>query len=365
MITSKECRCRELLLVMYMIAVVLLACQRQKPTADSILLIPSSSSRNSKSETVDCPALLQEVRNGHRWDPNQGRIYARFTKLHPQFWISLHTFDYDKVRFGTLHWGKYYEKQLSKAFTEVLEQEPSGIVVDVGGNIGWFSILSAALGHDVYTFEPNPTNVLRLCESICLNGWITCPTVGFLYSGDSNPHGTISIHTLGLKDEAGSFWLEQNPFGFSTGAGKLVTKASNQSASIEAKVVTLDQIADQLGWHGDIAALKVDVEGLEHEVIMGGTKLLASKRIKNVFTEGNVGEYHLRVKFLDLARHLVGQGYVLHKLGGHMGPGRSALTDLPYSNALHVNYTKGILWGCRGFVNQGRSQCNLWWKLAT
>jgi hypothetical protein len=125
---------------------------------------------------VNCSALLEEVMQEIRWDPNKGELFLRYTKLHPQFWISIHNFAFDKVRYGTLQWGKYYEKALSQAFVSVLDAPEKSLVIDVGGNIGWFSLLSAAMGHDVHVFEPNVVNVHRMCESICLNGWEPCDT---------------------------------------------------------------------------------------------------------------------------------------------------------------------------------------------
>jgi hypothetical protein len=62
---------------------------------------------------VDCPAPLRDVhRKGQQWDPNDGTLSARFTtKFHPQFWILFTNFEFDKVRYGTLHWGRHYTVQ--------------------------------------------------------------------------------------------------------------------------------------------------------------------------------------------------------------------------------------------------------------
>jgi FkbM family methyltransferase len=45
------------------------------------------------------------------------------------------------------------------------------LVLDIGMNIGWFSLYSRAHGHDVASFEPNPTMFLRMCESLEYNNW--------------------------------------------------------------------------------------------------------------------------------------------------------------------------------------------------
>ena len=314
------------------------------------------------NRVIHCSALLNQVHRGNRWDPNSGALIARYTKLHPQFWISLHVFSYDKVRYGTLHWGKYYEKALSRAFVSVLDAEEKSLVIDVGGNIGWFSLLSAAMGAEVHVFEPNVVNVHRLCESICLNGWETCDSMGSLHSAPKGG-GSIQIRALGLKDEAGEFWLSQTPGSFSPGAGKLDTKKSYNS-SIRVQVATLDQMATRLNWlDRDIAILKVDVEGLEHEVFQGGHALIQSGKVRNIFMEGNLRTSNQIANFQDMCRKFAEAGYVVHKLGGSIGPAND-VADLPFTDQTHhSNFTASLLWGCRGYKKQNRAQCNIWWKL--
>lgn len=323
---------------------------------------------------VNCPALVQQVHRGLRPDdPNQGHLYARYTKLQPQFWVSLHTFDYDKVRYGTLHWGKYYEKALSKAFTEVLTEfdpDKNALVIDVGGNIGWFSLLSAAMGYEVHAFEPNIINVMRFCESSCMNGWgRDCPTMGAMYIGttddetnNNNKHyGNIKIRTLGLSDEAGDFWLRQSAGSFSSGAGQ-ITNTGPAGNATRVQVVTLDEMATKLNWlDRDVAILKVDVEGLEHEVFRGGEKFLQSKRIFNIFMEANLRSQLEEEKFLQLVDRFETAGYYVHQFGGSMGPA-NGIDKLPHPRD-DPKFIEGLLWACRGFEKQNRSQCNIWWKL--
>ena len=45
--------------------------------------------------------------------------------------------------------------------------------IDLGGNIGAFSVLVCSKGADVETYEPDPTNYQILCENMKLNGFPT------------------------------------------------------------------------------------------------------------------------------------------------------------------------------------------------
>ena len=63
-------------------------------------------------------------------------------------------------------------------FVRVLHDAPShSLVVDVGANIGYFTMMAAAMGHDVVAFEPMPHNLGRLRSSVRANGFGSLVTV--------------------------------------------------------------------------------------------------------------------------------------------------------------------------------------------
>jgi FkbM family methyltransferase len=320
---------------------------------------------DSNTGIVKCPTLLNEIYYGNRLDSNNGLLYARWTSPHPQFWIAVHKQSFDPVRFSMMDWGKYYEKDLSKSFTEILDKSPRSIVLDVGGNIGWFSLLSLSLGHNVYVWEPNPVNLNRMCESLRLNGWDSHDNTSHRKPGG----GSITIHARGISNVEGKFWLEQPLHGLSNGASRVVIKPSESNA-IPVSVGTLDQVASSMRWlssspmenYVSIAILKVDVEGLEAKVFRGASKLLNSGVIQNIFMEGNVGSTKEISKFKSLCRQLFDAGYAVHRLGGSMGP-RHGVDTLPNKNQSQPNFIESLTYGCQGYKLKNRRQCNIWWKL--
>ena len=44
-------------------------------------------------------------------------------------------------------------------------------MLDIVGNIGWLSLLAAAHGVEVFTFEPSIVNMVQFCESQVINQW--------------------------------------------------------------------------------------------------------------------------------------------------------------------------------------------------
>ena len=92
----------------------------------------------------------------------------RLTITDPPFYISLHSQFFDKKRWvHIMKTGEYYEKGLTQLFHQILTtydstEQPRPLMLDIGMNIGWFSLYSHAHGHDVAAFEPNPTMFLRV-----------------------------------------------------------------------------------------------------------------------------------------------------------------------------------------------------------
>jgi len=297
-------------------------------------------------------------------DPNEGKLYGRYTSVDPRFWISLHRGEFDAVRFEIFGRGQYYEKALSNAFREVLSSQSAGDtrVLDVGGNIGWFSLLSAALGATVASFEPNDVNYLRTCESMCLSGWLKGGTgancLGVTSESFLQKH--IHIFPYAVSDVSGTIHFEAHTL--NPGQGQVMTTKSRNSIAL--KAVTLDGMVDALGWSDKrIDILKVDVEGAEANVFKGAKSLLRSNHVENIFMEGNIRNKEEVSKFEEIAKLLVKSGYVIYMEGGWMGPNElQRVPSLTYDDGFFLQLKK--LCG-ENIQGKKRDQCNLWWKPAS
>jgi FkbM family methyltransferase len=322
-------------------------------------LAPSSRT-NQKYPAVSCPAVLRDTRaegaDFENMDPNNGTFYGKLVDRHPRFWISLHNRQFDGTRWGIMNSGDYYEAFLSNAFAEVLKDAPPGArVIDVGGNIGFFTLLSAANGPvGVDVFEPNPKNRLRMCESLLLNHWHS----EFDNQVTSDPLlvSKVNLYPFGIGRKEGIFRFENNA---NPGQGK-VREIQVGPGGDGLQIITLDNFAGERGWfqpqtRPHIRLLKVDVEGFEYSVIEGATKLLKAKIVENVFMEvsaRNPKEIDINKPALKL---LAQSGYKLHKVGGWRGPKNpvefaqndETIADHIMNKTLEMNH----------------KQLNLWWKL--
>jgi FkbM family methyltransferase len=172
--------------------------------------------------------------------------------------IALH--DYQLLVFSNEEVGrriwlfKTFEAEETKLFSNIVK--PEDVRFDIGGNIGYFSMLLSARakqGH-VHVFEPIPINAALINASKELNSFNNV-TINHLAVGDGN--GTVSF-----SDSANSSLMAKGR----------TAEARNISVPI---LRIADYLPEKRISHFDI--IKVEVEGAENIVIDGAKGLLTSK----------------------------------------------------------------------------------------
>jgi FkbM family methyltransferase len=147
----------------------------------------------------------------------------------------------------------------SSLLTRLTRDLPQGsIIFDVGANIGIVTVVLAVQRPDfrIRAFEPVPSNVECLRRNLQANGIRNVEVVEAI-----------------VGDKPGKLQISDN------GPWSSVGDAAHASAMVWAKVVTLDDYADE-----PVAFLKIDTEGYEPHVLAGARELL--QRAKPlVFTE--------------------------------------------------------------------------------
>jgi hypothetical protein len=87
---------------------------------------------------------------------NGGRLYARWMIPEPHFYTSVHDRSYNLLRWESLFERGVYRRRSSQPFHGDLFEPSSSLVLDVGANIRYNTLLGTSLGHDVIDFEINP-----------------------------------------------------------------------------------------------------------------------------------------------------------------------------------------------------------------
>nr|WP_314070992.1 FkbM family methyltransferase [uncultured Roseococcus sp.] len=141
--------------------------------------------------------------------------------------------------------------------------EAGDCFVDVGANIGWFSVLAAQAvgpGGRVYSFEPREDLSRRLRQSIADNGF----------------DERCRIETVALGAEEGSIELAWVPDERNPGHSFFVPGALPEGAASLGRVPV--RPLDALGIEGPVRLIKIDVEGAEPLVLRGAQSLIGRDR---------------------------------------------------------------------------------------
>ncbi|GMH30696.1 hypothetical protein Nepgr_032539 [Nepenthes gracilis] len=160
----------------------------------------------------------------------------------------------------------FRKPDISVTIQEFLEkikgEESSGIVIDVGGNVGMATFAAAVMGFRVLTFEPVFENLQRTCDGIYLNRVGELVTV--FEAAASDRLGNITIHKLvGRLDNSA----------VSAAGAKLAFK-SNEEVSVTVRSIPLDEVIPVTE---RVLLIKIDVQGWEYHVLKGASKLLSRK----------------------------------------------------------------------------------------
>ncbi|MFG1294695.1 MULTISPECIES: FkbM family methyltransferase [Xanthobacter] len=131
------------------------------------------------------------------------------------------------------------------------------IFVDVGANIGLFSLKVAPHAGRVVAVEPGKEAGDLLAENIALNAF-----------------QNVTLVRKGLADAAGKATLFHNPVGDDPQAFSLVNDGAATEAE-EVEITTLDALVADLGLPR-VDCIKIDVEGAEQRVLAGGMKTISA-----------------------------------------------------------------------------------------
>ena len=148
---------------------------------------------------------------------------------------------------------------------------PGEVLYDVGANVGVYTLYAAQRGVKVYAFEPEAENYAMLCRNIALNNFDAdayCVAV-------SDKSGLNKLH-LSTREVGRSC----HSFGAAVGPNLQERKGPTQGSV----GVTIDELTKALSPPNHI---KVDVDGLEWNVIRGAVKTLDSQSLKTVQIELN------------------------------------------------------------------------------
>ena len=176
--------------------------------------------------------------------------------------IRLYCIQNDKglIPYAILNFGEYEEKLWQK--TAKLIENPK-IILDIGGNIGYFSLFFANIFKEakIYCFEPIPRSYEYIVKNLSLNKTLSKNILPF---------------NIGLTNKKEQKEMYFNPEGSGSSSLQNLLEASC-TYKIFCEFSTLDKFVEENSID-NIDFIKCDVEGAEKFVFEGGLKTIKRNR---------------------------------------------------------------------------------------
>lgn len=202
-------------------------------------------------------------------------------------------YENDTISNSLLEYG-YWENELIK-YAETFLNDNS-IILDIGANIGTWSIPLAIKNRKVYSFEPYDSSFYSLCGNIFLNN-----KEHIIY-----PYHSAITDNVNKKT---SMYLSET---INIGGCKLIEKNDNNNQLNRYKLITLDSLKLE-----KVNFIKIDVEGQELNVIKGGTKTILKNKPVIFFECWDINSHHwnnIPNTHNELMDYIKSLGYNINKI---------------------------------------------------
>lgn len=158
-----------------------------------------------------------------------------------------------------------FEAEETGLLRDILRE--ADILVDVGANIGFYSCLARSMGRRVIAVEPLSRNLQFLYANLLVNGW-----------------DDVEVFPVGLSSHPGQAVLH--------GSGTSASLVENWAGpSNKRRVIPLSTLDTLLGerFAGKKLVVKIDVEGVEYDVLQGASHTLDRRPSPAWFIETGLG----------------------------------------------------------------------------
>lgn len=154
-----------------------------------------------------------------------------------------------------------HEPVITRYLIDHVRVGPGEIAIDIGANLGWYSVLLNCLSTDdaqIFAFEPDPESYHLLCKNL-----------------HANLTTRVVAHNIALGDAPGFAELHRYKAS-NNGRHTLVAGGQSSGGTVRVPISTLKDFwgENRLGTRR-IRFLKVDVEGYEYFVLHGAGELLS------------------------------------------------------------------------------------------
>lgn len=199
-----------------------------------------------------------------------------------------------------------YEVEVFALSHKLLEKFEDGVVLDIGANLGSFTVPLAARNprFTFHAFEPQRIVYYQLCANTFVNGL-----------------DNVHCHNFGLSNKSNRFTLTVPNYETETNVGAFSIDKEVRENEYECQTVgaTETMVVFPLddGRHQNVRLIKIDVEGHELEVIKGGIDTIKGNNYPPIIFEAWNWKPWFEPKRKELFTFLEKMGYQITEGGNN------------------------------------------------
>ncbi|KAK0044027.1 hypothetical protein Bpfe_026541 [Biomphalaria pfeifferi] len=201
--------------------------------------------------------------------------------------ICVHDPKRDAIVSGHLAEGKLWESNLLDEMGKVLNKDPEMVLVDIGANIGVYTMWAAAMGHRVVSVEMLPNNAHLLQRSVEANNF---------------DKQVVIVHNAVYKDHRllGTKFVADNVGATRLNVSGTSLNLDNTMRTVQVHTICMDDLVPLL--EGYSLFVKMDIERSEHYALSCADAFFSKLRVRVVqmeWQDRTEEEGDIIFKFLD------------------------------------------------------------------
>jgi len=173
---------------------------------------------------------------------------------------------------ATKVWEKYETDNIINALSFFSRKknlaEKDIYIIDVGGNVGWYTFILGKYGYRIITFEPSQINYYILSKNYCLNKELN-----------------ITLINKGLFPEEKKCYI-YSPKN-NVGNGFVSCKKLSDENIVNNGIISLTKLSNYISFfmNKNLALIKMDIEGSEGKAFESGIELLTEYHVPFIIME--------------------------------------------------------------------------------
>jgi FkbM family methyltransferase len=197
-----------------------------------------------------------------------------------------------------------YENDIHQLALKLLINEPDGLVLDIGANLGTFCVPLARKIPKLkfHAFEPQRLISYQLCANVIINSL-----------------DNVYTYELALSNKDASIDLEMPNYAAETNIGAFSIDSEVRKNEYECSTVNttdrIDLIPLDFLTFDNIRLIKIDVEGHELEVLQGGFETIKRNNYPPIIFEAWTWKPWYQEKRQEVFKYLTDLGYKIRELG--------------------------------------------------